>query len=332
LARPVLAALAVLTVAAGALVSTRIHIRVGTFEFFAAKDDHDALATLTSYALARHYPDAVPLANDALTLLERVSDAQANLVARWLGVGFVHGVMNTDNSSISGETIDYGPCAFLDTYDPAKVFSSIDRGGRYAFGQQPRIAQWNLTRLAEALLPLLAKDEDEAVRLATARLEAFPAIFEAAHRRVLCAKLGLEHDADGVAKDLLERMASNEVDFTLFFRRLCAAALDSAADAEVAALFANPGAFHEWALRWRAALTKDPVTRSASMRRVNPAFIPRNHRVEEALAAAIQRDDYAPFEALQRVLARPFDDQPEAAHLAEPPPPGQEPYRTFCGT
>ncbi len=200
------------------------HIRVGTFEFFAAREDKDALATLASYALARHYPDAAGSGNDALALLERVIDAQASLVARWLGVGFIHGVMNTDNTSIAGETIDYGPCAFLDAYDPRKKFSSIDTGGRYAFANQPRIAHWNLTRLAEALLPLLAEDEAEAVRRAQGLLERFPALFDAAHLAVLRAKLGLagsEHADDegdrAIASDLLERLVSNEVDYTRFF-------------------------------------------------------------------------------------------------------------------
>jgi len=329
-------------------VLTRVaasHIRVGTFEYFAAREDHEALAALAKYALDRHYPEAAGKGNDALPLLERVVDAQANLVARWLGVGFVHGVMNTDNTSISGETIDYGPCAFLDTYDPRKVFSSIDQNGRYAFANQPRIALWNLTRLAEAMLPLFADDEEEAARLATERLEGFTALFEAAHERVLRAKLGIgsagsESAGSGgesalpLARDLLERMATNEVDFTLFFRRLCASAADPSADAETAALFADPGAFRDWAEGWRARLATEDVTpaaRSAAMRRANPAFIPRNHRVEEVLAAAI-REDYAPFETICRVLASPYDDQPELARFADPPPAGEGPYRTFCGT
>ena len=322
-------------------VLTRVaasHIRVGTFEFFAARQDREALSALATYAIERHYPEAAGHGNDALALLERVIDAQATLVARWLGVGFVHGVMNTDNTSISGETIDYGPCAFLDTYDPKKVFSSIDQNGRYAFVNQPRIALWNLTRLAEALLPLFAEDEDEAARLATERLEGFTAQFEAAHERVLRAKLGVGGggaSALPLAADLLERMAANEVDFTLFFRRLCASAADPSADAETAALFVEPGAYRDWAEGWRARLaTEDvpPAARSAAMKRANPAFIPRNHRVEEALAAALRRDDYEPFETLCRVLAHPYDDQPESAQLAEPPPVGQGPYRTFCGT
>ena len=322
-------------------VLTRVaasHIRVGTFEFFAARDDREALATLAAYALSRHYPDAAGSGNDPLALLERVIDAQARLVARWLGVGFIHGVMNTDNTSISGETIDYGPCAFLDEYDPDKRFSSIDHGGRYAFANQPRIMQWNLTRLAEALLPLLADDEEEAVRLATDRLERFPAIFEAAHDRVLRAKLGLVREEEGdvaLARDLFARLASNEVDHTVFFRRLCGSAADSSADALVASLFADPGAFHDWAEGWRRRLAKEDVTaeaRSTAMRRVNPAFIPRNHRIEEAIQAAVRRDDFGPFETLVQVLGRPYDDQPDFAYLADPPAPDERVFQTFCGT
>jgi uncharacterized protein YdiU (UPF0061 family) len=322
-------------------VLTRVaasHMRVGTFELFAARDDREALVTLTAYALSRHYPDAVGVGNAALALLERVVDAQANLVARWLGVGFVHGVMNTDNTSISGETIDYGPCAFLDEYDPSKKFSSIDRGGRYAFANQPRIAQWNMARLAEALLPLMGDDENEAARLATERLERFPAIFEAAHARVLRAKLGLvseEDDDRALAADLLERLASNGVDYTVFYRGLCASAADPAADAKVASLFAEPGAFHDWAEGWRRRLAKDDVTpeaRARAMRLANPAFIPRNHRVEEAIVAAVRRADFEPFETLVQVLARPYDDQPDFAHLSEPPQPEERVRHTFCGT
>lgn len=322
-------------------VLTRVassHIRVGTFEYFAARDDRDALVILTRYALSRHYPDATGTTNDALALLERVIDAQAKLVARWLGIGFVHGVMNTDNTSISGETIDYGPCAFLDEYDPRKKFSSIDHGGRYAFANQPRIAQWNLARLAEALLPLFADDEDEAVRLATERLNRFPSIFEAAHTHVLRTKLGLLEEEEGdevLAADLLERLATNAVDYTVFFRRLCAAAADPDADTQVAACFEEPGAFREWAERWRARLGREKVEateRAAVMRRANPAFIPRNHRVEEVIDAAVRSSDFEPFETLVRVLERPYEDQPDFAHLAEPPAPEERVQHTFCGT
>ena len=317
------------------------HIRVGTFQFFAARDDRVALATLATYTLARHYPDAAGAGNDALALLDRVIEAQASLVARWLGVGFVHGVMNTDNTSISSETIDYGPCAFIDEYDPNKKFSSIDVSGRYAFANQPRIAQWNLARFAESLLPLLDNEEDEAVRIATERLDQFSSIFEAAHTRILRSKLGLtredqEEESDrALAYDLLERLAANHVDYTLFFRRLCASAADPSADAETASLFAHPATFHDWAEAWRRRTTREdlaPDARAAAMQRVNPAFIPRNHRVEEAITAAVAHADLEPFETLMRVLARPYEDHPELARYAEPPAPEQRVYQTFCGT
>jgi uncharacterized protein YdiU (UPF0061 family) len=322
-------------------VLTRVaasHIRVGTFQFFAARDDHEALAALASYALRRHYPDAAGTGNDALALLERVVGAQAALVARWLGVGFVHGVMNTDNTTVSGETIDFGPCAFLDEYDPDKTFSSIDHHGRYGFGNQPRIAHWNVTRFAEALLPLLSDSEEEAVRLATERLDRFADLFVAAHARVLRAKLGLvreEEDDLALASGLLERMAASGVDYTLLFRSLCAAAQGTSEDAKIAALFAQPAAFHDWAESWRRRLAKEDVSpdaRTAAMRRSNPAFIPRNHRIAQAIDAAVRRDDFEPFETLVRVLGQPYDDQPELARLAEPPLAEERVTQTFCGT
>jgi uncharacterized protein YdiU (UPF0061 family) len=334
-------------------VLTRVaasHIRVGTFEFFASRGDRDALVALTAHALARHYPHAAGTGNDALALLECVIAAHADLVARWLGVGFVHGVMNTDNTAISGETLDYGPCAFLDEYDPNKKFSSIDHGGRYAFANQPRIAHWNMARLAETLLGLISDNEGEAVRLATDRLSRFPAAFEAAYLRVLRAKLGLTQvtiaaTADtaetsdaadrALADDLLRRLADNRVDYTLFFRRLCAAGTGAAADAAIVSLFADPTTFTTWADLWRRRLALQPIapeTRASSMRLANPAFIPRNHRVEEAIAAAVRRHDFKPFDLLADVLATPYDDHPEVAYLADPPGPEARVYQTFCGT
>lgn len=322
-------------------VFTRVaasHMRVGTFQYFAAKDDVEALGILVSYALDRHFPDAKGKGNDALALLERVIEAQALLVAEWMRVGFVHGVMNTDNTSISGETIDYGPCAFLDEYDPSKRFSSIDEGGRYAFANQPRIAQWNLMRLAEALLPVVAKEESEAIELVKQKLEKFPSIFDDAHGRVLRAKIGLtkdEEDDRHLVTDLFERLAANEVDFTLFFRALCACAEDPVHDAKAAALFANAGAFHDWAARWRSRTSLEdatPAERAASMRRTNPAFIPRNHRIEEMIAAAVASNDYTLFHTLNKVLARPYEEQPEHAHLQEAPSIDERVLETFCGT
>ena len=322
-------------------VLTRVaasHIRVGTFQYFSARGDRVGLAALTTYALRRHYPDAADSENDARALLDSVIDVHASLVAAWLGVAFVHGVMNTDNTAISGETLDYGPCAFLDEYDPGKKFSSIDRGGRYAYANQPRIAQWNLARLAEAILPLIDPAPEEAARIATASLERFPELFEAAHARVLRAKLGLTRTEEGdlaLAGDLLGRMASNDVDYTVFFRRLCASAADPSADRETAASFADPGAFHDWAESWRRRLSQEDATpeeRARSMRGVNPAFIPRNHRIEEAIVAAVAEKNYEPFETLVRVLGRPYDEQPDFAYLSEPPRPEERVRATFCGT
>jgi uncharacterized protein YdiU (UPF0061 family) len=326
-------------------VLTRVaasHIRVGTFQFFAAQGDQEALRILTAHALARHYPDAAGTENDALALLERVIEAQADLVARWLGIGFVHGVMNTDNTAISGETIDYGPCAFLDDYDPGKTFSSIDHGGRYGFANQRRIALWNLARLAEALLPLISGDGEQAAGkaadMATERLERFTARFEDAHLNVMRAKLGLaqEEEHDGaLVEGLLALLAAHHVDFTLFFRRLCDAGGGSP-DSGLATLFdGNEGPRHTWLQTWRARLATEsvaPEARASAMRRANPAFIPRNHRVEEALEAAARHGDFQPFETLVEVLGRPYDEQPHHAHLAEPPGPEQRVYKTFCGT
>lgn len=314
------------------------HIRIGTFQFFAARGDRAALEALTRYSLERHYPGSAGGQSDALALVERVVDAQASLVARWLGLGFVHGVMNTDNTAISGETIDYGPCAFLDEYHPEKKFSSIDVAGRYAFGNQPQIAQWNVARLAEALLGLIDANEERAVALATERIHRFGSRFEAEYIGVLRAKLGLAREEPGdeaLAEDLLARLAANEVDYTLFFRRLCDAAADASVDPQLAALFRRPDAYGDWASVWRRRLALDdrlPEVRRSAMQRVNPAFIPRNHRIEEAIEAAVSRRDFGPFETLVDTLTRPYDDQPEVASLTEAPAPDQRVHETFCGT
>jgi len=312
------------------------HIRVGTFEYFAARDDREAVRALTRYALERHYPDASAKENPALALLESVMSAQARLVAAWISFGFVHGVMNTDNTSISGETIDYGPCAFLDGYDPRRTFSSIDRQGRYAYANQPRIALWNLARLAETLLPEVDESQDRAVAILTERLETFPERFESARAKRFRAKLGFSTEREGdipLAEELLGLMAEGRVDFTLCFRRLTEAAAGGDDD-RVAELFEAPEPFRAWAKRWRDRLAEEPITaeeRASIMLRANPAFIPRNHRIEEMIAAAT-RGELGPFERLVRVLSRPFDDQPEHEELAEPPGESQWSYRTFCGT
>jgi uncharacterized protein YdiU (UPF0061 family) len=247
--------------------------------------------------------------------------------------------MNTDNMSISGETIDYGPCAFMDTFDPAQVFSSIDTGGRYAYGNQPRIAHWNLVRLAQALLPLLGEDEDRSLASARAAIDAFPAQFETELFSGLLRKIGIVEAQDGdvaLAGDLLERMAANKVDFTLLFRRLCdSAERGDEADGPTRSLFENPLSFDEWAAKWRERLARDPqraVERAVLMRGNNPAFIPRNHRVEAVIAAAQQRADFAPLEELLRVLGAPYEDQPSYSHYADAPKADEVVRQTFCGT
>jgi uncharacterized protein YdiU (UPF0061 family) len=271
-------------------------------------------------------------------LLEGVIARQAELVARWLLVGFIHGVMNTDNTSISGETIDYGPCAFMDHYDPAMVFSSIDEQGRYAYANQPRIALWNLTRFAECLLPLLSDAQDKAIEQAQAALGDFVEKFDTAYQAGLRSKLGLftARDDDRVlAQDLLDAMARTQADFTLTFRRLSDAARDPAHDHEVRQLFTEPAAYDEWVARWRQRIgeePQDPALRQTAMRAVNPAFIPRNHRVEAVIDAAVNRDDFALFEELLTVLSKPYEDQPAFAAYADPPEPHQRVLQTFCGT
>jgi uncharacterized protein YdiU (UPF0061 family) len=318
-------------------VLTRVaasHIRVGTFQYFASRNDEAAVRLLADHAIARHYPAAAAEDNPYRAFLDAVVAAQAELMARWLLIGFIHGVMNTDNCSVAGETIDYGPCAFMDAYDPATVFSSIDHFGRYAYGNQPRIALWNLTRLAETLLPLL--DGDEAAAKET--LAGFAPRFQAAYFRGLRQKIGLSVERkgdDGLAQDFLKLMSEAGADFTLTFRRLCDAAAEPAGDAALRPLFADAAAYDAWAEQWRARLMQGedrPEAVSATMRKVNPAFIPRNHVVEGVLAAAVEREDFAPFEALLAVLSRPFEDDPALLGYATPPRPEERVLQTFCGT
>ncbi len=322
-------------------VLTRVassHIRVGTFQYFAARGDHDGVRELLDYVIARHYPDARDAQVPALAVLSAVAQRQATLIADWMRVGFIHGVMNTDNMAISGETIDYGPCAFMDHYHPNTVFSSIDRTGRYAYANQPGIAQWNLARFAETLLPLIAADTDKAVSLATEVLESFIAQFEARLFDQLCRKIGLadgrEGDADLINR-LLAAMQEAEADFTLTFRRLALAAESPNAEPRLRELFAQTQGIDNWVRDWRERLASDPqsaVERGVSMRRVNPAFIPRNHRVEATLTAASERGDYQPFHRLLGILQHPYDDQPEAAGYEQPPQPSERVLATFCGT
>ena len=308
-------------------VLTRVaasHIRVGTFQYFAVRRDLESLRALADHVIARHYPQLAGAANPYLALLDAVIMAQAALVARWVQVGFIHGVMNTDNMTISGETIDYGPCAFMDAYDPATVFSSIDEGGRYAYDNQAPIAQWNLARLAETLLTLIDADLDTAVRIATERIENFPAIYIRHWLKGFRAKIGLISEEDGdmaLIQALLDQMQLARADFTLTFRRL-------ARGEDVPELAA-------WTPPWRQRLISDPQStedRLALMRGVNPAVIPRNHLVEEMIAAAVTHGDYAPFETMLEALSRPHDEQPSGSRYAAAPPQRDEAYRTFCGT
>ncbi|KAA2244115.1 protein adenylyltransferase SelO [Salinarimonas soli] len=322
-------------------VLTRVaasHIRVGTFQYFAARRDVEAVRLLADHVIARHYPAAADAPQPYVALLEGVIERQADLVARWLLVGFIHGVMNTDNMSVAGETIDYGPCAFMDAYDPATVYSAIDETGRYAYGNQPHIALWNLTRLAEALLPLFSGDEERAVEAAQTALGAYAGRFEASFNGGLRRKLGLstEQPEDLVlARDLLNAMAANQADFTLTFRGLSEAAAGTGADEPARSLFVDPTAFDAWAQRWRARLGEEdtgPEKRREAMRAVNPAFIPRNHRIEAVIRAATDRDDLGPFDELNAVLEKPFDDQPRYEAYTLPPEPDERVLRTFCGT
>jgi serine/tyrosine/threonine adenylyltransferase len=258
------------------------------------------------------------------------------LISQWLLVGFIHGVMNTDNCSIACETIDFGPCAFMDTYHPGQVFSSIDRAGRYAYAMQPRLAKWNLARFAETLLPLLADTADAGVEVAQEALAGFGDTFEAAYAAGLRRKLGLARaEAEDLAlgQDLLQRMAEQGADFTLTFRGLCDAT--GPGDAAVRGQFTDPEVFDTWAATWRQRLASeggDPADRQALMRWANPAFIPRNHRIEEVITAAVTTGDYSPFERLLSVLSRPYDDQPENAAYAAAPKPDEVVQATFCGT
>jgi uncharacterized protein YdiU (UPF0061 family) len=315
------------------------HVRIGTFQYFAARGDVEATRTLAEYAVARHYPELAQAEQPYLGLLRGVIERQARLVAQWMSLGFVHGVMNTDNTSISGETIDYGPCAFLESYHPETVFSSIDQHGRYAYGNQPLAMLWNLTRLAEALLPVLALEagsQPAAVTSAQEALDAFDPQFQAARLADFRRKLGLLTERPGDAaliEDLLERMAANRADFTLTFRRLCDAVAGPEGDPGVRALFANPGAYDSWEAAWRQRLDHEPPQlRRAAMRVANPAVVPRNHIVAAALNAAVEQQDFQPFEDFLDALSRPFEDRPGLEGYTTPARPEESVTQTFCGT
>ena len=318
-------------------VLTRVaasHIRVGTFEYASATGDGAALEALTRYTLQRHYPELAGADKVALALFEGVLERQARLIAQWVCVGFVHGVMNTDNMALSGETIDYGPCAFLDIHDPATVFSSIDRAGRYAYGSQPNIGHWNLARLAEALLPLIDKDKDKAVEMAEEALGKFPERFRAHYTAGLRAKLGLLTAEDGdfaLAQEFLDGMKAAEADFTLSFAALAGAVESGTLSGPLSSGEAPLRTWHE---QWKARLERQQKVRSevvAAMRRANPVLIPRNHRVEEALAAAVA-GDLSVLHRLLDVLRAPFDETPANCSYRTAPPRDGQHYRTFCGT
>ncbi len=318
-------------------VFTRVaqsHIRIGTFQWFAARDDDHHLRILADHVIARHYPYAMHAENPYLALLDGVIKRQAQLIAHWMQLGFIHGVMNTDNMSVSGETIDYGPCAFLDSYHPLKKFSSIDQQGRYAFGRQGAIAHWNLTRFAETLIPLLDGDSTKSIALAEAALDRFPEIHQTALHERLAAKIGLDQSLTSdwaLVTDLLSAMASGEADFTLVFRHL-SNALETGDDLPVSTLFAQSESITAWLAAWRARLqATDHRQALALMRRTNPIFIPRNHRIEEAIQAG-NRGDYEPFHCLNQVLQKPFTEQAEFAAYEAAPTPMEVVRATFCGT
>ena len=325
-------------------ILTRIaasHIRVGTFQYFAAHGTPEQVRRLADYAIARHYPALPGTENPCLEFLRAVAERQAALIAQWMHVGFIHGVMNTDNMGIPGESIDFGPCAFMEAYDPGAVFSSIDEMGRYAYEAQPSIARWNLARLAETLLPCLADDEGRAIELATRVVDAFPERYRQHWLAGLRAKLGLGTGGDGadiaLGESWLDLLHAQQVDFTLAWRRLADAAEGN--DAPLRALFPGQPGLERWLQRWRERLAADPAgasstsQRARAMRRASPWIIPRNHRVEEALAAATDAGDLGPFERLLDAVRRPFDEDPALAPYAEPAPPAfMTEFRTFCGT
>ena len=312
------------------------HVRVGTFQYFAARGDIEALNALTDYVIARHYPELDGTPNRPLALLDTVLERQAALVAQWMLLGFIHGVMNTDNMQIAGETIDYGPCAFMDAYHPGTVYSFIDQGGRYAYANQPQAAHWNLAQLAQALVPIINADEDQAVEAAVEVIKTFPARYEHAWLSGMRAKLGLwgseENDAT-LAQDLLEVMANAQADFTLTFRHL-ASAIDEEHPRVLFERFDAPEALRAWLERWRTRGQREAASseeRRVRMLTTNPAFIPRNHLVERAIQHALE-GDHSTFETLVETLSSPYTEQPDRSDLMQPPKPEEVVHTTFCGT
>jgi protein adenylyltransferase len=313
------------------------HIRVGTFQYFAVRKDWDKIKQLADYVIARHYPLAAQEENRFLALFHSVMKAQAKLVASWMHIGFIHGVMNTDNMSISGETIDYGPCAFMDRYAPATVFSSIDAQGRYAYANQPAIAQWNLTRFAETLINAIGPDQETATALLTDAINAFPDLYIQHWLAGMRAKIGLTtqlKDDLKLVNGLFAALENQNVDYTAFFRELAKAIGGNSAP--VKALFEDADNIAAWLSEWHERLGQEdgvsPEARAADMNRINPVYIPRNHKVEEALTAAVEFDDLGPFNKLLEVLKQPYDVMEDQQEFGQPAPLDGAPYQTFCGT
>ena len=319
-------------------------VRVGSFQYFSARDDLDAVRTLADYVIERNYPALNSTDQPYAALLQAVVDRQADLIARWMLLGFIHGVMNTDNMSIAGETIDYGPCAFMDAYDHERVYSYIDRNGRYAYCNQPAIGLWNLTRFAETILPLLADQPEAAVEVAQDILKTCQTTYEQAWLTGMRGKCGLTTE---VAKDvaaadralietLFNTMAAGNADFTRMFYALSQCGVTaSAADKQCRALFDDPAQFDAWLIQWRARLrheTANDAARQAGMRAVNPVYIPRNHQIEAVIRAAEDQHDFSPFHALHEVLQHPYTEQAGKEHYTLPPQPHEEVRQTFCGT
>jgi len=323
-------------------VLTRVaqsHIRIGTVQFFASRQDREGLEILIEHVIQRHYPEAAQAENPARAMLDNVVARQASLIARWQSLGFIHGVMNTDNMLLSGETIDYGPCAFMDEFEPAKVFSSIDHAGRYAYRNQPQIAHWNLSVLTQSLLPFLGDDEDEMLASGQAVIDAFPDLYQNAYEQAMRKKLGLTQKMSGdveLIMDLLDLMQEENTDFTLSYRRLSdLVAPRTASGGGIGDIFELGDAFSLWIQRWQQRLdsdTLDASKRQSAMYAVNPVYIPRNHLVEEAIQAAEKQQDFEPFNKLVDILADPFVFDQAMTRYALPPRPEQVVTQTFCGT
>ncbi len=312
------------------------HVRVGTFQFFASRGETEKVKQLADYVIWRHYAELENAEQPYLGLLEALSKRQANLIAHWMSIGFIHGVMNTDNMTLSGETIDYGPCAFMEGYDPKTVFSSIDEHGRYAYGNQPALGQWNLARFAECLLSLIHEDRDEAIKMATASIERFPDIYYEAWTDLMRAKLGLQTAREGddaLAQDFLKTMEGQKVDFTSAFRTLSGCLRGN--EEALRSLYQVTALLDLWLEKWRERLQSEPdiadEARADAMDEINPVYIPRNHKVEKALTAA-QAGDIKPFEKLYHVLQAPFTEVAGQEAFASPDPNEGKGFQTFCGT